>query len=56
VKQELGWTDYRVTNFREIEKWWEMIMSAYLMISFNTQAFLSLNSSHIPQKPDSQTG
>jgi SRSO17 transposase len=37
-KQELGWTDHRVTNFREIEKWWEIIMSAYLMISLNTQA------------------
>ena len=44
-KQELGWTNYRFTNFAEIKKWWEIIMSAYLMISLNTQAFLSLNSS-----------
>jgi SRSO17 transposase len=44
-KQELGWTDYRLTNFQEINKWWEIIMSAYLMISLNTQSFLSLNSS-----------
>jgi SRSO17 transposase len=43
-KQELGWTDYRFTNFQEINKWWEIIMSAYLMISLNTQTFLSLNS------------
>jgi len=24
-KQELGWTDYRFTNFQDIEKWWEII-------------------------------
>ena len=46
-KQELGWTDYRFTNFREINKWWEIIMSAYLMISLNTQSFLSLSTSDI---------
>jgi SRSO17 transposase len=43
-KQELGWTDYRFTNFAEINKWWEIVFCAYLMISLNTQAFLSLNS------------
>ena len=45
-KQELGWTDYRLTKYAQIEKWWELIMSAYLLISFNTQPFLSLNSSN----------
>jgi SRSO17 transposase len=45
-KQELGWTDYRFTNFNEINKWWEIILSAYLMISLNTQAFLLLNLSN----------
>ena len=44
-KQELGWADYRLTNFEDINKWWEIIMSAYLMISLNTQVFLSLNTS-----------
>ncbi len=44
-KQELGWTNYRFTNFKHIKKWWEIIMSAYLMISLNTQVFLSLNPS-----------
>ena len=47
-KQELGWTDYRFTNFNEINKWWEIILSCYLMISLNTQAFLSLNSPSAP--------
>jgi SRSO17 transposase len=44
-KQELGWTDYRFTNFPDIEKWWEIIFSVYLMISLNWPVFLSLNQS-----------
>lgn len=43
VKQELGWTDYRFTKFEQIEKWWELIFSAYLMVSLSSQAFGSLN-------------
>ena len=45
-KQELGWTDYRFTDFQNIEKWWEIIFSVYLMISLNSPAFLSLNQSY----------
>ena len=44
-KQELGWTHYRFTNFQEIEKWWEIIFSAYWMISSHSQAFSNLNQS-----------
>jgi SRSO17 transposase len=44
-KQELGWTDYRFTNFSHIEKWWEIIFCVYTMISLNSKAFLSLNQS-----------
>ena len=25
AKQELGWHDYRLTNFADIERWWEII-------------------------------
>lgn len=42
-KQELGWTDYRFTNFKDIEKWWSIIFCVYTMISLNSPAFLSLN-------------
>jgi hypothetical protein len=52
-KQELGWTDYRFTNFQDIEKWWEIIFSVYLMISLNSPAFLSLNQS-CPTEPEIQ--
>ncbi len=48
-KQELGWTDYRFTDFQNIEKWWEIIFSVYLMISLNSPAFLSLNQSYITE-------
>lgn len=39
-KQELGWTDYRLTNFDHIERWWEIIFSVYLMISLNAPVFV----------------
>ena len=41
-KQELGWTDYRFTNFEQINKWWEMIFSAYWMISSHAKVFRKL--------------
>lgn len=47
-KQELGWTDYRFTAFCDIEKWWKIIFSAYLMISLNSKVFEA-------DKPDGET-
>jgi SRSO17 transposase len=44
-KQELGWTDYRFTNFQHIERWWEIIFCVYVMISLNSPALLGLNKS-----------
>jgi hypothetical protein len=45
-KQELGWTDYRFTKFPQIERWWEIVFSAYTMVSLNSPVFLGLNQSH----------
>jgi hypothetical protein len=42
----LGWHDYRLTSFPDIEKWWEIIFSVYLMISLNSQAFGLLDQSY----------
>ncbi len=28
-KNKLGWADFRVTEYKKIEKWWELVMSAY---------------------------
>jgi len=47
-KQELGWTDYRLTDFKDIEKWWEIIFNVYTMISLSSPAFLALNQSGLP--------
>lgn len=34
-KNELGWADFRVTNYGQIQKWWEVVMSAYLLVSIH---------------------
>ena len=47
-KQELGWTDYRFTNFSEINKWWEIIFSAYWMVSSHSKILCELNSIQEP--------
>ncbi|MGL5835717.1 MAG: IS701 family transposase [Waterburya sp.] len=50
-KQELGWTNYRFTNFQGINKWWEIIFSAYWMVSSHSQVFCQLNKSSILSAP-----
>ncbi|MEO1211370.1 MAG: IS701 family transposase [Cyanobacteria bacterium J06638_20] len=35
-KNELGWADFRMTDYAPIEKWWEIVMSAYLMVTLHT--------------------
>ena len=35
-KNELGWADFRLTHYEQIEKWWELVMSAYLMVTLHT--------------------
>lgn len=32
-KNHLGWADFRVTHYEQIERWWEIVSSAYLMVS-----------------------
>ena len=36
-KNELGWADFRVTDYSQIQKWWEIVMSAYLMVSLHAE-------------------
>ena len=40
-KNELGWADFRVTDYSQIEKWWEVVMSAYLMVSLHSDVLNS---------------
>ncbi|WP_088889803.1 IS701 family transposase [Leptolyngbya ohadii] len=39
VKNELGWHDYRLTDYKSIERWWEIIFSAYLVVSLHADVF-----------------
>jgi SRSO17 transposase len=41
-KNELGWADFRLTNYSQIEKWWEIIFSAYLLVSLHSEQLLKL--------------
>lgn len=38
-KNELGWADFRCTRYCQIQKWWEIVMSAYLMVTLHSKAF-----------------
>lgn len=42
AKNELGWADYRLTDYQDIERWWELVSSAYLMISLQTSVFQNM--------------
>ncbi|MEQ8466995.1 IS701 family transposase [Coleofasciculus sp. E1-EBD-02] len=52
-KNELGWADFRLTSYSEIEKWWEIVCSAYLLVSLHSQKLATqktpLNPSYISQ-------
>ncbi len=39
LRNELGWTDFRLTDYPSIEWWWEIIFCAYLMVSLHAQRF-----------------
>lgn len=39
AKNELGWADYRLTDYAAIERWWELVFSAYLLVSLHTAEF-----------------
>ena len=39
VKNELGWANFRLTDYPSIERWWEIVMSAYLLVSIQANYF-----------------
>jgi SRSO17 transposase len=43
IKNELGWADHRLTDYAAIERWWEVVFSAYLMVSLQTAVFAPLS-------------
>lgn len=42
VKNELGWADFRLTNYTSIERWWEIVFSVYLLVSLQATHFKSV--------------
>lgn len=48
-KNELGWADYRFTRYQDIERWWEIVCSAYLLVSLHSEQIRPS-----PPKPQSQ--
>jgi SRSO17 transposase len=38
-KDVLGWADFRVTDYKQIERWWEIVMSAFTMVSLFADVF-----------------
>ncbi|MBE9033509.1 hypothetical protein IQ266_27665 [filamentous cyanobacterium LEGE 11480] len=38
-KDALGWADFRVTRYEQIERWWEVVMSAFTMVCLFAQQF-----------------
>jgi SRSO17 transposase len=55
VKNELGWADYRLTDYARIERWWEIIFSTYLLVSIQAQNFQSWAEDETPSAPSGLT-
>jgi len=36
AKNELGWADFRVTDYASIERWWELISCTHLLVSLQS--------------------
>jgi SRSO17 transposase len=53
AKDDLGWADYRVTEYDAIERWWELVMSAYTLVSLQTADVAAL--AHLAPPPDASS-
>jgi transposase len=49
-KNELGWADFRLTDYAQIQKWWEIVMSAYLLVSLHSQNLHNMEGKGINNK------
>ena len=38
-KNQLGWADFRFTDYLNIERWWELVFCAYLLVSLQSSCF-----------------
>jgi hypothetical protein len=55
AKDDLSWADYRVTDYASIEasieRWWELVISAYTLVSLQSPAFATLGHMATPPAP-----
>jgi SRSO17 transposase len=54
-KNELGWADFRLTAYKDIEKWWEIVCSVYLMITLQGALFQDSNMLSPHEEPTAAT-
>jgi SRSO17 transposase len=50
-KDALGWADYRVTDYASIARWWELVMSAYTLVSLPSLADAARDQPGPPAQP-----
>lgn len=55
TKNELGWADYRVTDYASIERWWELVFCAYTLVSFQCSALQPKDQEPAPADPAAPT-
>ncbi len=55
VKNELGWADFRVTDYASIERWWQVVLSAYLLITWHANHFQHQVQTQTAQSPTNST-
>lgn len=55
VKHELGWADFRVTDYASIERWWEIVLSAYLLISWHASDYQTQTQTQTAQPTPNST-
>ncbi len=44
IKNEVGWADHRLTDYAAIERWWELVFSASLMVRLQTAMVAAVQS------------
>jgi hypothetical protein len=48
---DLGWADYRLTDYASSERWGDLVMSAYTLVSLQTGAIAALGHVTAPPPP-----
>ena len=51
-KNELGWADFRLTDYAQIQKWWEVVMSADVLVSLHSKNLQNTEGKGINESTD----